>query len=120
LAYVIKLTDDGLADVKSLPKNVRNALKKVMKNKVVSDPYGCLHELKEPLAGWGTFHFGEYRVIYKVFDDLRAVGIAGVGRHDVEAILDIYRRLEAVAKTGKLAERILITMKGVSRPTQRQ
>jgi hypothetical protein len=68
------------------------------------------------LAGWRSFHFGEYRVIYKVFDDLLAVAIAGVGKHDAEAALDVYRRLEAVAKTGKLAEAILLTLNGLSWP----
>ncbi|MCI0407079.1 MAG: hypothetical protein L0191_00730, partial [Acidobacteria bacterium] len=72
-------------------------------------------ELREPLRGWGSFHFGENRVIYKIFDDLLAVGIAGVGKHNPDASLDIYRRLEAVAKTGRLAETILVTMKGLSR-----
>ena len=96
---------------------MQNALKKALRNKVAPDPYGCSQELREPLAGWRSFHFGEYRVIYKVFDDLPAVGIAGVGKHDAKATLDIYRRLEAVAKTGKLAETVLITMKGLARPS---
>ncbi len=97
---------------------MQNALKKALRNKVAPDPYGCSQELREPLAGWRSFHFGEYRVIYKVFDDLPAVGIAGVGKHDAKATRDIYRRLEAVAKTGKLAETVLTTLKGLGKPSR--
>ena len=110
----LKFTDEGLADVKALPKNVKNALKKELQQTVALDPKGCAEPLIASLEGWFSFHYLEYRVVYKVFDDLPAVGIVGVGKHDRDATLDIYRKLEALAKTGKLAESVLATLRGFS------
>ena len=112
--YIVKFTDHGLADVKSLPKNVRNALKKEFEKKLMIDPKGCSEPLHGVLAGWFSFHYLEYRVIYKIFDDLKAIGVVGVGKHDADASADIYRKLEVLAKTGKLAESVLSTFRGFS------
>ena len=88
----------------------------MLKNRVAPDPYGCSQALREPPAGWRSFHFGKYRVIYKVFQDLQTIAIAGMGKHNPDAALDIYRRLEAVARTGKLAGTILKVLKRLSGP----
>jgi mRNA-degrading endonuclease RelE of RelBE toxin-antitoxin system len=114
--YIIKFTDEGLQDVKDLPKHVKNSLKKELVEKVQRDPVGCAEELQGILAGWYSFHYYEYRVIYRIFDDLSAVSIAGIGRHDPDANVDIYRRLESVMQNGKLAESVLITLRGFTEP----
>lgn len=112
--YTIKFTDDGLRDVKELPKNVRNALKEQLMKKLMINPQGCGEPLHGSLEGWNSFHYLEYRVVYRVFDDLLAIGIAGIGKHDKEAEVDIYRRLEDVAKNGKLAESVLVALRTFS------
>ncbi len=110
--YILKFTDEGLQDVKDLPKNVRNSLKKEMVEKVQRDPIGCAEPLQGVLAGWYSFHFLKYRVIYKVFEDLGAVSVVGIGTHDPDVDLDIYRRLEAAVQSGKIAESVLLTLRG--------
>jgi mRNA-degrading endonuclease RelE of RelBE toxin-antitoxin system len=110
--YTIQFTDEGLQDVKALPKHVMNSLKKEMAEKVQRDPVGCAEPLQGVLAGWYSFHYLEYRVIYKVYEDLSAVGVVAVGRHDPDLTADIYRRLEAAVHTGKLAESVLATLRG--------
>lgn len=114
--YILKFTDAGLMDVRALPKPIRNFLKKELQEKVAEDPVGCSQELSGVLRGWRSFHCGEYRVIYKVYDDLRAVAIAGIGKHDPDAAKDVYRRLENLANTGKLANEMLIAVRGFSLP----
>src|SRR6266508_5853596 len=102
--FVLKFTDFGLADVKALPKNVRNALKKELLKKVSKDPKGCSENLSGPLKEFRSFHFGKHRVVYRVFEDLRAVAIVGIGAHSANAKADIYRRLEVLVGTGRVAE----------------
>lgn len=112
--YVLKFTQDGLADVKALPKNVKNSLKKELQRKIAVDPYGCSMELAELLKGWRSFHWRNYRIVFRVYDDLKAVAIAGIGLRSPQSGSDIYRRLETVAAEGKLAENILQLLRGFS------
>jgi mRNA-degrading endonuclease RelE of RelBE toxin-antitoxin system len=112
--YVLMFTQDGLADVKALPKNVKNSLKKELQQKVASEPYGCSIALAEPLKGWRSFHWRNYRIVFKVYDDAKAVAIAGVGARLPRSKSDIYRKLETLASEGKLAENILRLLRGSS------
>jgi mRNA-degrading endonuclease RelE of RelBE toxin-antitoxin system len=114
--YTIKFTEDGLRDVKGLPRNVKNTLKEELTEKLMTNPQGYGEPLHHSLEGWYSFHYLEYRVVYKIFEDLLAVGIAGIGKHDKDAEIDIYRRLEGAAKAGKLAESVLVALQTFSRP----
>lgn len=114
--YLVQLTDDALENVRSLPKNVRNRLKGEIREKVAKDPYGCSKGLREPLKGFRSFSFGDYRVIFKVYEDLRAVGIAGIGKRDPRSQADVYKKLHVLAEEGKLAEKVLATLRGCSSP----
>ena len=114
MKYVIQFTDDGLGDARALPKNTRNSLRKEIQQKLARDPYGCSSELDEPLKGWRSFHHRNYRVVFKVYDDLRAMAIAGMGRRLPPSRSDIYKKLEALALEGKLAERVLKALRGFS------
>jgi len=116
--YQIQFTDDGLRDVKALPKHVRNTLSKELRNKLAKDPEGCSAMLREPLAGWRSFHSGKYRVIFRLYKDLKVIAVAGIGTHSSQATLDIYRKLELLAKRGRLAEGILTTLRLFSRETE--
>lgn len=117
--YDIQFTDDGLQDVRALPRNIRNALGKAMKKELAPDPAPCSDELREPLQGWRSFHHGKYRVVFKVYKKERIIAVAGIGRHDKDEAKDIYRRLEAAAKRGKLAEQVLAALKGLLAPPKR-
>ncbi len=100
--------------MKALPKNVKNALKKELIKKVSKDPNGCSEKLSGPLNEFRSFHFGKHRVVYRVFEDLGAVAIVGIGAHSASAKADIYRRLEALARTGRVAESLLVSLRGFS------
>lgn len=112
--FSIKFTDDALADVKILPKNVRNSLKRVLLKRVAVDPYGSSLELSEPLQGWRSFHWGKYRVVFKIFDEVATIAIAGVGERLPQSRSDVYRRLEGLAAQGRLAESVLRILRGFS------
>ncbi len=103
-----------MKDAKDLPKNVRNSIAKALKNKLVVDPLLCSEELREPLAGWLSFHCGKYRVIFKLYEQLKLIAVAGIGQHSSQPTRDIYRKLELLAKRGRLAEDILAALRGFS------
>jgi len=100
-------TGDALRDIKALPKNVRNSLKKEFKHKIHVDPAGCSEPLTGLLQDFRSFHHREYRVVYRVFDELGAVSVVGIGKKDEAHQAEIYKKLEALAEKGRLAEAVL-------------
>jgi len=114
LAYRIQFTRDGLKDAKALPKNVRNFLAKELNTILARNPKGSSEALREPLAGWRSFHSGKYRVVFKLYDDFQIIAVAEIGKHSSHALHDIYKRLEELAKTGRLAEQIVAALRGLS------
>ena len=118
MAYKIQFTADGLKDAKRLPKAVRNALAKELRNKLAKAPSTCSEQLREPLAEWRSFHCGKHRVIFKLYEEMKLVAIAGIGKHSSQPTQDVYRRLELLAKRGRLADDILAALRGFSTSTE--
>ena len=112
MPYVICFTDEGLKDVKALPKNVRSHLKKEILKRIGKDPRGCSYELKPPLEKYRSCHIADYRVVFYLAEDIRSVAIAGIGKHSKNVSKDVYKKLESLINQGKLAERILATLRG--------
>jgi mRNA-degrading endonuclease RelE of RelBE toxin-antitoxin system len=105
--YQAKFTDDAIENIRGLKKGVRNSLRKAIEEKVLRDPGGCSEELSGPLAGFRSFHFGDYRLVYRVYADLQTIAVVGVGLKSGDLASDIYKRLERLAYSGKLADRFL-------------
>jgi addiction module RelE/StbE family toxin len=114
--YVSKFTPKALQDIKDLPKNVRNALKKKFEKQIHVDPVSCSEPLTGPLADFRSFHLGNYRVVYKVYEDLKAIAVVGVGEKDSDHQTELYKKLENIAKSGRLAEAVLDTLRLLGRP----
>ena len=110
--YVIKFTDDGLQDVRTLPKNVKNFMKKEVPARLSKDPLNNSLALNPPLQKFRSCHIGEYRVVFRLAEDIHALAIAGVGKHSANPELDVYRKLEKLVQQGKLAERLLGVLRG--------
>jgi len=113
--YSSKFTDDALQDVKKLPKNIRNALKKEFEKKIHVDPFNCSEELSGVLGHCRSFHYGTYRVVYRVFEDIRTIAVVGLGKKDKDHHTDLYKRLEDLAERGRLADAVLETFRRISR-----
>jgi len=107
--YASKFTDEALQDVRRLPKNVRNSLRNEFKQNIHVDPFGCSEPLEGLLVKYRSFHFGDYRVIYRVFEDIKAVAVVGIGKKDKDHRTEIYKQLESLAASGKLASAVLET-----------
>lgn len=110
--YLIKFTDEGRSDAGHLPRSVRNALEKVLLDRLTRDPRGCSTELREPLKGWRSFHWRKYRVVFMIFENLKTIAVAGVSECLPQSQRDIYRRLQDLAAEGRLAEEILVALRG--------
>ena len=117
--YLIKFTDEGLADVARLQKHEKNFLKKEIKKRLEVDPMGNSLELSGTLKDYRSAHIENYRVVFKVYEDLMALAIVGIGKHDADAKRDIYKKLGALVSQGDFAERVLLTLKGFTSPPSR-
>ena len=114
--YIAKFTRKAVEDIKGLPKNTRRALKKEFEEIILKDPAGCSDELTEPLAGFRSFHFRDYRIVYRIYEDLNAIAVVGVGKKTNDSGSDVYKRLEKLANSGKLADTVLRTLRLFSSP----
>jgi len=114
--YLAKFTPAAIEDIKGLPKNTRTSLKKEFEKMILNDPLGCSEALTEPLAGFRSFHFREYRVIYRIYEDLNAIAVVGIGRKSNDPSSDVYKRLESLASSGRLADTVLRTLRLLSSP----
>ena len=114
--YVLKFTGDAIADIKTIiPKHLRGPLKQALLDKVANDPLGCSRELRKDLQGFRSFTWQEYRVVFRFFDELLAIAIVGVGLRSAQSSENIYRKLEALARTGELAQGVLFSLRGFTK-----
>lgn len=104
--FEFRYTADAAADIKALDGSVRNQLRKVMEKKLAIDPGGYGLPLRGSLAGYWKHQFGNHRVVYRIYPQHNVVVVCSVGVRKQGDAEDIYRRLESVAKTGRLAEQL--------------
>lgn len=112
--YRSQFTSDALDNTRKLPRNVRNALKREFQHKIHHDPIACSEPLTGPLKDFRSFHYGDYHVIYRVFEDLKIVTVVGIGKKDEHHQAEIYNQLEVLAKSGELAASVLASFRSLS------
>lgn len=114
--YVLKFTSNAVADIKAvIPKHLKRPLQKELLEKVAPDPVGCSHGLRGQLEGYRSFTWQQYRVVYKIVDDLLAVAVVGVGLRSPQSAENVYRKLEVLARTGQLAQSVLFSLRGFTK-----
>jgi len=107
MAYRPQFTSAAIQNLKDLPKSARQTIKREFERKIVKDPLGCSEGLSRGLAGFRSFHFGRYRIVYRVFEDLKIVAVVGIGTKTGDTETDIYKVLEKLSDAGKLTDRFL-------------
>jgi|SRR5580693_1382602 mRNA interferase RelE/StbE len=111
LLFELRYTSDAAADIKALDGSVRNQLRKVLEKKLAVDPEGYGLPLRGSLSGYWKHQFAQHRVIYRIYQQRRIVVVCSVGVRKQGDAADIYRQLESVAKTGRLAEQLTSVLK---------
>jgi len=106
LAFELKYSPDAAADINALDGSVRSQLRRVLEKKLAVDPQGYGLPLRGSLAGYCKRQFGSHRVVYRIYPQHRAVVVCSVGNREQGDAEDIYRQLQSVAKTGRLAEQL--------------
>jgi len=111
----LRYTPDAAADIKALDGSVRKKLRHVLEKKLAVDPEGYGLPLRGLLAGYWKHQFSNHRVIYRIYREQRTVVVCAVGIRKQGDAEDIYRQLESVAKTGRLAEQLASVLKNLLR-----
>jgi mRNA interferase RelE/StbE len=111
--FQLRFTPDAAADIHSLDGSVKNQLRKVLEKKLVVNPEGYGLPLRGALANFWKHEFANHRVIYRIYPQLRVVAICAVGIRKQGDAADIYRQLESVAKSGRLAEQLASVLKKI-------
>ena len=111
--FELKYTSDAGADIKALDGSVRNQLRKVLEKKLAVDPEGYGLPLRGSLAGYWKHQFGNHRVVYRIYPEHHVVVVCAVGVRKQGDAEDIYRQLESVARTGRLAEQVASVLKNL-------
>ncbi len=111
--FELRYTSDAAADIKALDGSVRNQLRKVLEKKLAVDPEGYGLSLRGSLAGYWKHQFGNHRVVYRIYPQHHIVVVCSVGARKQGDAEDIYRQLESVAKTGRLAEQLASVLRNL-------
>jgi len=101
--FALCFTEDAVRDVEALHKAVRNSLRKAIAQTLASDPARHSIQLKPPLEQFRSFHWRQYRVVFKLYPNRRMVAVVGLGERAAQSASNVYRRLEALARQGRLA-----------------
>jgi mRNA interferase RelE/StbE len=115
-SFEIRYTPDAATDIKALDGSVQRQLRKVLDKKLTADPEGYGLPLRGSLAGYWKHQFVNHRVVYRIYTDQRVVVICAVGVRKQADTEDIYRQLEAVARSGRLAEQLASVLKNLLPP----
>jgi mRNA-degrading endonuclease RelE of RelBE toxin-antitoxin system len=116
--FELRYTSDAAADIKALDGSVRNRLRKVLEKKLSVDPEGYGLPLRGPLAGYWKHQFSNHRLIYRIYPQHHVLVVCSVGIRKQGDAEDIYRKLESVAKTGRLAEQLASVLRNLLPPKQ--
>lgn len=109
--FELRYTADAAADIKGVDGSVRKQLRKVLEKKLAIDPEGYGLPLRGTLTNYWKHEFGNHRIVYRIYPAQRVVAVCAVGVRKQGDVEDIYRQLESVAKTGRLAEQLAAVVK---------
>ena len=116
LPIELRYTPDAAADIRALDGSVRNQLRKVLEKKLAVDPEGYGLPLRGSLAGYWKHQFGSHRIVYRIYPERRVVVVCAVGARKQDDAEYIYRQLESVGKTGRLAEQLASVFRNLFPP----
>jgi mRNA interferase RelE/StbE len=112
-AFALRYTSDAALDIKALDGSVRNQLRRVLEKKLAVDPKGYGLPLRGSLAGYWKHQFANRRAVYRIYPEYHVVVVCAVGVRKQGDAEDIYKQLESVAKTGRLADQLASVLRNL-------
>jgi mRNA-degrading endonuclease RelE of RelBE toxin-antitoxin system len=104
--FGLRYTEDAGKEIRALDGSIKKQLQKILLNKLAKNPEGYGLPLRGPLAGYWKHEFAGHRIVYRIYPDPPTVVVCAVGPRKEGDAQDVYNRLNAVAKTGRLAEQL--------------
>ena len=111
--FELRYTADAGADIRGLDGSIRKQLRKVLEKKLAVAPEAYGLPLRGPLTNYWKHEFGNHRVIYRIYAAHHMVVVCAVGARKQGDVADVYRQLESVAQTGRLAEQLASVLKNL-------
>lgn len=111
--YQVLFTADARSDVRSLDGSIRKRLRKVLQEKIAIAPEQYGTPLRGILAGYWKHEFASQRIVYRIYEGKRLVVVCAVGLGKGLHKTDVYKQLEAIAKTGRLAAQIVAVLESL-------
>ncbi len=75
-AYQIEYLDTVVdKDIPALPKTARDRIKRAIETRLTMDPFGLGKPLRYSFKGHRRIRVGDYRIIYRVDNDLKMVTV---------------------------------------------
>jgi mRNA interferase RelE/StbE len=105
-SFELRYTEDAAKEIKELDRSIKKPLRKVLEKKLAVQPERYGLPLRGPLSGYWKHEFADHRVIYRIYPDPPTVVVCAVGPRKAGDAEDIYNQLDAIAKTGRLAEQL--------------
>lgn len=117
--YEIRFTEDAADDVSGLDGSIKKRLRKVLTEKLASDPEGYGTQLRAPLAEFWKHEFASHRVIYRIFQGQKTVVVCAIGSRRGKHATDIYQLFQSMALTGRVAQQVASVLRSVIQPKKK-
>jgi mRNA-degrading endonuclease RelE of RelBE toxin-antitoxin system len=111
--FSLRFTQDAAEEIKKLDGSITKQLKNVLEKKLSIDPEGYGLPLRGPLAGYWKHEFANHRLVYRIYPAERVVAICAVGPRKQGDAQDIYKQLNKVMRTGRLAEQVASVLRKI-------
>ena len=111
--FELRYTADAASEIKDLDGRIRKELRKVLEKKLAVDPEGYGLPLRGPLANYWKHEFENHRIIYRIYPQYHTVVVCAVGTRKQGDVEDVYRQLQSIANSGRLAGQLASVLRNL-------
>jgi len=86
MTYKVSYHHEIPQDIARIPKNIKEHIRRSIEERLLKDPYHFGAPLRKSLQGFRKLRVGDYRIIYKVKNDVITVLKIGPRKNVYEAV----------------------------------